>query len=214
MTNLLTGKRCALLAIAVLGLSACSALGTSVADDDPETEVPNVSMGRAVMEGLGAVPSRKTAIDYTPRAPLVVPPSKTALVSPADPKRLEASGTWPEDNDLKTRKNLADAAAREAGREDKDQLPASELLAVRVPDARSGSSDITKSDSDRRRVMPSQLGAMPRDKSSRLYDGSGQPVRRALVEPPVSYLQPAPGVPVVTDDGTPPEQQKKWWKFW
>ena len=215
MTNLLTGKRCALLAIAALSLSACSALGTSVADDDPETEVPNMSMGRAVMEGLGAVESRKTAINYTPRAPLVVPPNKLALVAPEDPKRLEASGTWPEDNDLKARKVLADAAARDAGREDKDLVPSSELMSVRVPDARSGSSaDVTVSDSDRRRVLPSALGTMPRDKSTRLYDSNGKPVRKALVEPPVTYLQPAPGVPVTTDDGSPPDPQKKWWKFW
>ena len=218
MTNLLTGKRYTLLAIAALSLSACSALGTSVADDDPETEVPNVSMGRAVMEGLGAVPSRKTAINYTPRAPLVVPPSKTALVAPEDPKRLEASGTWPEDNDVKARKILTDAEAREAGRDPKDQVPPSEMLAVRVPDARSGgasSSDVTMTDSDRRRLLPSQLVSMPRDKSSRLYDAGGKPTRKALVDPPVSYLEPAAGVPVTTDEGAPPEQQqKKWWKFW
>ena len=218
MTHLLTGKRYALLAIAALSLSACSALGTSVADDDPETEVPNVSMGRAVMEGMGAVPSRKTAINYTPRAPLVVPPNKTALVAPEDPKRLEASGTWPQDNDIKARKILTDAAAREAGRDDKDQIPSSELLAVRVPDARSGEASdasITTSDSDRRRLLPSQLGNMPRDKASRLYDANGKPTRKALVEPPVTYLEPAAGVPVTTDDGAPPEQQKKkWWKFW
>lgn len=217
MTNLLTGKCCVLLAIATLSLSACSALGTSVADDDPETEVPNSSIGRALMEGVGAVPSRKSAIDYTPRAPLVVPPNKTALVAPEDPKRLEASGTWPEDNDIKARKVLTDAAAREAGREDKDLVPSSELTAVRVPDARTAEASdasVTTSDSDRRRLLPSQLGTMPRDKSTRLYDASGKPVRRALVEPPVSYLEPAPGVPVTTDDGAPPEQKKSWWKFW
>lgn len=217
MTNLLTGKRCALLAIAVLGLSACSALGTSVADDDPETEVPNSSMGRALMEGVGAVPARKADINYTPRAPLVVPPGKTTLTAPEDPKRLEASGSWPEDNDLKTRKVLADAEARDKGRDGEDLIPASELLAVRSPDTRSASaSDVTVTDSDRRRVLPSKLGSMPRDQSTRLYDSNGKPIRRALVEPPVSYLEPAAGVPVTTDDGSPPEQQaqKKWWKFW
>lgn len=216
MTNLLTGKRYALLAIAALSLSACSALGTSVADDDPETEVPNMSMGRAVMEGLGAVPSRKTAINYTPRAPLVVPPNKTALVAPEDPKRLEASGAWPQDNDIKARKILTDAEAREAGRDPEDLVPSSELLAVRVPDARSkeaSDASVTTTDADRRRVLPSQLGNIPRDKSSRLYDASGKPTRKALVEPPVTYLEPAPGVPVTTEDGSAPEQ-KKWWKVW
>jgi hypothetical protein len=218
MINLLTGKRCTLLAVAALSLSACSALGTSVADNDPETEVPNSSIGRALMEGVGAVPERKTAIDYTPRAPLVVPPNKLALVAPEDPNRLAASGTWPEDNDLKTRKILADAQARDVARGDNDQLSPSELMSVRVPDARSGAasdSDVTVTDSDRRRLLPSELGNMPRDKSTRLYDAGGKPVRKALVEPPVTYLEPAAGVPVTTDDGAPADpQKKKWWKFW
>lgn len=216
MTNLLTGKRYALLAVAALSLSACSALGTSVAEDDPETEVPNVSMGRAVMEGLGAVPSRTTAINYTPRAPLVVPPNRMALVAPEDPKRLEASGTWPEDNDLKTRQMLAEASAREAARgEDNHQLTPSELTAVRLPNASSRPMTSPNSIEEASHpLLPSQLGSMPRENASRLYDNNGKPVRKALVEPPVAYLEPAPGVPVTTDDGSPAAPKKSWWKFW
>ncbi len=216
MTNLLTGKRYALLAVAALSLSACSALGTSVAEDDPETEVPNVSMGRAVMEGLGAVPARKTAINYTPRAPLVVPPDKLALVAPEDPKRLEASGTWPEDNDLKARQLLAEASAREAARgDDNHQLSPSELTSVRLPSnpSRPVSSPNSIEEASKP-LFPSQLGDMPRENASRLYDASGKPVRKALVEPPVAYLEPAPGAPVTTDDGTPAPAKKSWWKFW
>lgn len=218
MTNLLTGKRYALLAVAVLSLSACSALGTSVAEDDPETEVPNVSMGRAVMEGLGAVPSRKTAINYTPRAPLVVPPNRMALVAPEDPNRLEATGTWPEDNDLKTRRTLAAASAREAARgDDENQISPSELTAVRLPESSRPMSSPNSLEEQAKPIMPSQLGNMPREGASRLYDANGRPVRKALVEPPVAYLEPAAGVPVTTDDGTPPpgaSNKKSWWKFW
>ena len=216
MTNLLTGKRYALLAVAALSLSACSALGTSVAEDDPETEVPNVSMGRAVMEGLGAVPSRNTGINYTPRAPLVVPPNRMALVAPEDPKRLEASGTWPEDNDLKARQLLAEASAREAARgEDNNQLSPSELTAVRLPQnpGRSMTSPNSIEEASKP-LFPSQLGNIPRDNANRLYDASGKPVRKALVEPPVAYLEPAPGVPVTTDDGSPATTKTSWWKFW
>jgi hypothetical protein len=217
MTHLLTGKRFALLAVATIGLSACSALGTSVAEDDPETEVPNVSMGRAVMEGLGAVPARKTAINYTPRAPLVVPPNKMALVAPEDPNRLEASGAWPDDNDRKTQRVLKEAAARDAARgDDNHQLTPSELMSTRLPQntTRPNSSPNSIEDASKP-LLPSQLGSMPRTASSELYDASGKPVRKALVEPPVTYLEPAPGAPVTTDDGTPGTSSKKsWWKFW
>ncbi|MBS1183394.1 MAG: hypothetical protein H6Q99_3274 [Proteobacteria bacterium] len=216
MTNLLTGKRYALLAVAVLSLSACSALGTSVAEDDSETEVPNASMGRAVMESLGAVPARKTAINYTPRAPLVVPPDHLALVAPEDPKRLEASGTWPEDNDLKSQRILAEASAREAARgEDEPQLSPSELTAVRLPQNTSRPMSAPNSlEEQAKPIMPSQLGDMPRENKNRLYDANGKPIRKALVEPPVAYLEPAAGVPVTTDDGSPAAPKKSWWKFW
>lgn len=215
MTKLLTGKRYALLAVAALSLSACSALGTSVAEDDPETEVPNVSMGRAVMEGLGAVPARKTAINYTPRAPLVVPPNKMALVAPEDPNRLEANGTWPEDNDLKSQRMLAAASARDAARgEDDTQLSPSELTAVRLPQSNRPMSTPNILEEKARPIMPSQLGDMPREGGSRLYDANGRPTRKALVDPPVAYLEPAAGVPVTTDDGAPDAPKKKWWKLW
>jgi hypothetical protein len=217
MTHLLTGKRFALLAVATIGLSACSALGTSVADDDPETEVPNASMGRAVMEGLGAVPTRKTAINYTPRAPLVVPPNKMALVAPEDPNRLEASGAWPDDNDRKTQRVLKEAAARDAARgDDNHQLTPAELMSTRLPQTTTRPNSSPNSIEDASKpLLPSQLGSMPRSASSELYDASGKPVRKALVEPPVTYLEPAAGVPVTTDDGTPGTSSKKsWWKFW
>lgn len=218
MTHLLTGKRFALLAVATVGLSACSALGTSVAEDDPETEVPNVSMGRAVMEGLGAVPARQTAINYTPRAPLVVPPNKMALVAPEDANRLEASGAWPDDNDLKTQRVLKEAAARDAARgEDHHELTPSELMSTRVPrDTSRPNTSPNSIEEASRPLMPSELGKMPRaNNGDAIYGPDGKPVRKALVEPPVAYLEPAPGVPVTTDDGTPGTSSKKsWWKFW
>jgi hypothetical protein len=217
MINVLTGKRYVLLAVVTMGVSACSALGTSVAEDDSETVVPNSSMGRSIMEGLGAVPSRQTAINYTPRAPLVVPPNKLALVPPEDANRLEASGTWPEDNDLKTRKILAAAAARDAARgDDNNQLGSSELLAVRTPTTLgNGALNSPNMLEDQAKpLLPSQIASMPRSGSSTMYDATGKPVRKALVEPPVAYLEPAPGVPVSTDDGAPPVKKKPWWKLW
>ncbi len=216
MTNVLTGKRYVLLAVVTLGVSACSALGTSVAEDDPEVEVPNGSLGRAVMEGLGAVPSRQTTINYTPRAPLVIPPGKTALVPPEDANRVEGLANWPEDNDLKTRRMLAEADARDAARGTNSQNSPSELMALRVPDGRKAEvKPYRASNGDSARMMPSELGSMPRlAQNGGLYGADGKPVRKALVEPPVAYLEPAAGVPVTTDDGSAPAKKKSWWKFW
>jgi len=215
MTTVLTSKNFALLAVLTLGVSACSALGTSVAEDDPETEVPNVSMGRAVMEGLGAVKSRDTAINYTPRSPLVVPPNKLALAPPEDANTVAASGNWPVDNDEKARKNMAEVNARDAARGDKDALTPSELMAVRLPATSSSTAVATTSMDDQAKpLLPSEIGKMSKANANSLYDQSGKPIRKALVEPPVAYLEPAAGVPVTTDDGSPTPTKKSWWKFW
>lgn len=209
MTNLMTGKRLAVLAVMSLSLSACSALGTSVAEDDPETVVPNTSMGRAIMEGLGAVPAREAPINYTPRAPLVVPKEKLALVPPEDPNKLEASGIWPEDNDVKEQRILRQAAAAEAARGDKGFSP-SELMAVRIsPEETQRSIQRFNAAAD----SPNSKVVLPRLNATTLYDETGKPQRKALVEPPVAYLEPAPGVPVTTEDGAP-TGKKPWWKLW
>lgn len=200
-------KRLAVVAVVGLGLSACSALGTQVAEDDPETEIPNVSMGRALMEGLGAVPARRTPIKYTPRAPLVVPPTTTALAPPEDPNQVASLADWPDDPDVAMARRLREAEARNAGRDKGDALPASELMADRIPtDGRNREGRITDRD-PAQPIMPSELNRGFRSTGiddTGVYDLNGTPRRRALVEPPVEYLQPAPGTPVAI-----PEEPKK-----
>jgi len=212
-------KRLAALAAVGVSLSACAGLGTSVAEDDPETEVPNVSLGRTVMESLGAVPSRQLPINYTPRAPLVVPPNTQALVAPEAANQIAANDpNWPVDPDVVTRQRLREAAAREAGRDSGDPLPSGELLAERIP-----TQGLRRTDpnNDPGRVM--RQSEFDRGWKSKGIDGTGvynidgTPRRRALVEPPVAYLQPAPGAPVAIPDETDPKtkggilQRLKFW---
>lgn len=207
-------KRSAPLLLAGVLLSGCAALGTEVAEDDPETEVPNVSMGRAIMEGLGAVPSRRTPIDYKPRAPLVVPPTTTALAAPQDPNALIARPDWPDDPDVATRRRLQEAARREAVRERGDPIAPSELMAERLPPSSQPRELPPSVAPDPARILrPSQL-ASPASLGGpeSLYDEAGNPRRRALVEPPVEYLQPAPGAPVAIPP--PPKKKTMFSWFW
>jgi hypothetical protein len=190
-------KRLAILGLLGLGLSACSSLGTSVAEDDPETEIPNLSMGRAIMEGLGAVPTRTAPINFTPRAPLVVPPSTTALTAPESPNQVASLENWPDDPDVAAARRLREAAARDAARDDPaDPVSGSELLSSRVQPAPRQRIDPRADPA--RPLMPSQLAGFKSTGATvdGLYDAAGQPRRRALVEPPVEYLQPAAGAPV------------------
>lgn len=203
-----------LAAVAVLGssLAGCAAMGTTVDEDDPETEVPNVSMGRSIMESLGAVPSRRTPINYSPRAPLVVPPSTEALAPPEDPNRVASLADWPVDPEIATARRLRAAEKRDAERGDDALLSPSELLATRVPPTdtslrRAGDSGYDPA----RPLMPSQLKGMPMTAQAQgpYEPTTGTPRRRALVEPPVEYLTPAPGQPVALPDPDADPKKKK-----
>lgn len=197
------------------GLAACSSFGQTVAEDDPEATVPNASLGRSIMEGIGAVPPRQQGINYRPRAPLVVPQSKTTLVAPENADKAASIPDWPKDPEVETRERLKAAEAREAGRDQSDRTPPSELLATRLPSrqGRSGAEDEVMD----KPLMPHQFAGMKSSgiDSSGVYDASGTPRRRALVEPPVSYLEPAPGAEVTTKERPKPTQS--FWKrvkFW
>ncbi|WP_181705939.1 hypothetical protein [Chthonobacter rhizosphaerae] len=204
-----------LAAVAVLGLSlgACAAMGTTVAEDDPETELPTPSMGRSIMESLGAVPSRQMPINYSPRAPLVVPPSTAALAPPED--RNAVAANWPVDPEVETARRLREADRRAAARAERNgegesaAIPPSELLATRVT-PRTGPVDPQFYDGERdpaQPLRPSQLkGPQVSLSSDGIYDQSGTPRRRALVEPPVTYLQPAPNAPISEPEPTGPKK--------
>lgn len=212
MVTVMDFKRLAAFAVLGMSLSGCAAMGTSVAEDDPETEVANSSMGRAIMEGLGAVPARRTPINYTPRAPLVVPP-KTAMSSlqpPEDPNRIQNLADWPVDPEIAEARRLRAAEARDAGRDAGDIISPSELMALRVPPSqRPGPHDSNYDPA--RPVMPSKLKGFTSTGSEVAgpYDRTGAPQRRALVEPPVEYLTPAPGQPVAPPDPNEDPSKKK-----
>jgi hypothetical protein len=175
-------------------------MGTVVDPDDPETEIPSASLGRSIMEGLGAVPSRQSPINYSPRGPLVMPADKTKLATPVDTKRLADDPNWPVDPDVQLAQTLQEAEARENARGDRGNLvPASQLLAQRMPPGVSRPNpNVPGADPAADLVSPSALMNAPTigGDETPLYDASGKPNRRALIEPPVTYLEPAPGAPV------------------
>ncbi len=200
-------KRAASILAVAATLSACSGMGTVVDENDPETEIPNLSLGRSIMEGLGAVESRQQPINYSPRAPLVVPADTEVLAQPEDPARLASDPEWPLDPEVATVRRLREAEEREAARGDRgNTIAGSELLAVRTP-PRPGP---RANDAAGEIVAPSKLsGSFPAASEASLYDSQGRPVRRALVEPPVTYLEPAPGAPVAI-----PEEPRKGFFSW
>jgi hypothetical protein len=202
-------KRVALILVLCAGVSACTNMGTIVDPDDPETEIPNGSLGRSIMEGLGAVPSRQPPINYSPRGPLVIPKDTAKLATPVDAKRLSDDPNWPVDPDVEMIRTLQEADAREKSRGDRGNLiPSSQLLAQRVPPAVSRPNpNVPGADPAADLVSPTALMNAPviGGDATPLYDANGTPTRRALVEPPVTYLEPAPGAAVAI----PPPPKKK-----
>ena len=192
-------KRLSAVAVVGLSLAGCQSLGTTVAEDDPETEVQNVSLGRAVMESLGAVETRRQPINFQPRAPLVVPPSTSALVPPEAPGQIAGSPDWPKDPERVAQERLKAAADLKKRYGDTDPRA---VVDVRLPTPPRAPGDLyefrpyqTASERNWR------MGKVADDTG--VYDRDGNPRRQALVQPPVAYLQPAPGVPVAI-----PEEKK------
>jgi hypothetical protein len=96
---------------------------------------------RSIMSGLGLKRDGEPGIDYSERAPLVLPPSRT--LPPPEADATTKNPNWPVDPDIKRAKEI-DAAERSSGY---------------------GSS--TKMDEDARPLRPDQLNVGPRRNSSR-----------------------------------------------
>lgn len=197
--------RCAPLLVALV-LAGCSATGVDYSDEyaDEDSVAPSQNFTQGLMAALGAVPSTQNDIDYTPGAPLVVPPSTATLVEPESPRTVETVADWPVDNDLEMARLRREAEVREAARDvDDPVIMPSELMSLRGG---------PMTEEDYRRDAASRLYADDPAMQMRTVDrpapsageGAAAPVRTSLTSPPVEYLQPAPGAPAVIveeDDG-------------
>ncbi|MBH0238191.1 hypothetical protein [Methylobrevis albus] len=211
-------RRLLIVLLSTAALGACSASSSFVEDDDPDTEVPSSGLVRGMMEGLGAVPARQTAINYQPRGPLVMPSNASTLPPPEDRNQVAATGNWPVDPDEQQRQVLRNAAARDARRGDNPVVSSSELLDVRVPRTQEQEilsrrqKELARDPS--RRLSTRELNAADlRQTDATLYDSEGRPVRRALTQPPSEYMTPSDAYPVAIPEEAPNEGLMGWlWK--
>jgi hypothetical protein len=163
----------------------------------------------SIVSGLGLQDPNAPAIDYRERSPLVVPPSRDlpppqARTTPRDP-------AWPKDPDAARAKQ-----AREAKRKPTGNLAGSEnhlrpitpdeLERGRAAQTSTGSNaPAPGSDSDGKRLLPSELGYFGGLFSGRAF-GFGayqnevgtftnEPPRSELTAPPPGYQTPSPAQP-------------------
>jgi hypothetical protein len=165
---------------------------------------------RELMEDIGVQKKEKVKIDYSERAPLVLPPSLDALPPPEDGKALAAANpNWPNDPDV--------AAALEE--EEKQKIPshlrakykenaAAEIYGILDKEREEGKAAAAPREYqtifDRDRVMtPAELKQV-RDKRAAEAANAPEPIyiepeRKRLTDPPPGYRQPSAAQPFGPD---------------
>jgi hypothetical protein len=156
-----------------------------------------------VMTDLGLQSKKDAHIDYTERAPLVLPPSLSALPPPEDANALAAANPqWPKDPD----------AARRAKEDEEDRLPdqfkrkysenaAEEIYAInrqekRVFMSKEGDSKYVSGANRENQVLTREelrAGRKPAKQDPTVF--VKEPERKRLTDPPVGYRTPAANQP-------------------
>jgi hypothetical protein len=192
------------LAIAVAWSAGCARAG----DDDDEDVPLDTKLIRQFMKDLG-LQRDGPGIDYTERAPLVVPPSRNLPPPRSEEEVAAKTPAWPKDPDVKRRKEATAAEkARLKGNfsveEDMRALRPDELDKPGRP--AKGSNEKGTVEEAQRPMMPSDLGT----KTKKLWGDvlstfgsqqpeeapfTGEPPREAMTAPPAGYMTPSPNYP-------------------
>lgn len=154
-------------------------------------EAPELAMFREVSGGFGG--DKKAAIDYQPRAPLVLPP-KAELRPPVESAET-AAAAWPDDPDKRV------AASRYGDPNDnnsRDDLTPEEVARLKPLAALSRDRRADDTDENEKSTL-----ALIRDRDAGKKfeaalaeaEGTGTGERRYLTDPPEEYRQPAATAP-------------------
>jgi hypothetical protein len=192
------------LAIAVAWSAGCA----RAADDDDEDVPLDTKLIRQFMKDLG-LQRDGPGIDYTERAPLVVPPSRNLPPPRGEEEVAAKTPAWPKDPDVKRRK---EATAAEKARLKGNFSVEEDMRALRPDEldkpgrAAKGSNEKGTVEEAQRPMMPSDLGT----KTKKLWGDvlstfgsqqpeeapfTGEPPREAMTAPPAGYMTPSPNYP-------------------
>ena len=197
------------LAVTALALSL-GAMGNAFAADD-EDDVPlDTKILRQVMKDWGLRRTDEPEIEYRERAPLVLPPSNN-LPKPQEESTATKNPAWPNDPDVKRRKQeaAAEKARLKGGYSAEEQARAlrpSELDQVgrKTSDGSTPVAAGKTAEDSARPISPSELGA--KNVFSSLFSSfgssktetapfTGEPPRTSMTAPPMGYQTPSPNQP-------------------
>ncbi len=207
--------------------AATATLAMGLAACDQTTYGTGTPVGMQTIQDLAGIadlgPSKQGPIKYTARPGLVPPPPGTPLPPPGSDQQAVASD-WPTDPDAQAARLKQETAAREKFCADYVNKNRPECLdpGFRLPS--SAQADASRQPSPtllNMNVDPAKaaLGTPEQDalatklfakaKGAVAVDENGNPVRRYLADPPVSYREPDPTAPVVFDK----KPAKKKWRW-
>jgi hypothetical protein len=184
----------ALLRTAVVGLplagvlAGCSATtyGTGV----PAGTQTMTDFAQALQLGVD-----KDPIDFSPRPPIVAPPSTATLPAPGSGGSTAAlAANWPKDQDQQVANVKAQIAAAQANGTpiNVKQSPGAKQDITAAIDVNSPDNFKTTAEQDAEvKRLIAQENSVPKD-------ATGQPVRQYLSDPPPGYLAPDPNAPPPT----------------
>ncbi|MEO8667725.1 MAG: hypothetical protein ABI399_04360 [Bauldia sp.] len=180
-----------------LSLAGCGSAMTYGTGTTPGVQTVEDIAGIVSLSG-----KKKDPIDYSPRAPIVAPPSTAALPPPGS-RTYASAENWPKDPDelRRTMVKRQEDASRYGGTYEapKFATPVSQGGGA-APQRKLTNAEIKKAFADAR---SNKAGSV---------DAEGRPVRKYLTEPPASYREPDPNSPVdVTEK--PKKKKKSWWPF-
>ncbi|MGH6684591.1 MAG: hypothetical protein ACRECA_11860 [Pseudolabrys sp.] len=186
-----------------------SSLPARAGDDDDGVPIDTKIM-RGIMKGLGLKRDGEAGIDYSERAPLVIPPSSTLPPPENSSAAIANNPAWPVDPDVQRQKQ--EAARTRNTSMNPDEMIQTEASALRPDQLAPGPKprNVSRTDDGYRPspngssgpLPPSQLGTkgnfftnMFRKDEPETGSFTGEAPRTALTEPPPGYQTPSPDQP-------------------
>ncbi len=195
----------AFLFLAVLLAGCASSTDGFVTEGSEKDDTIEQNVVKGLMQSMGAVDPHEKPLEFKPRAPLVVPPSRT-LPTPRDASALPSSNFPRNPEDVAEEQRRA-AASGEQGRDGRIMTP-EELSKYAIAGA--GRPERTSPDNQTgRRLTPDELRGQGKIQEEAVKRAANPAGRKTLSEPPDQYRKPSPNAPVAA-----PEDKSSWKPGW
>ena len=193
---------CALVALAATGLGGCISTATYGTGEAPETTLLREATG-GMLDKLDG--EEKVAIDYEPRAPLVIPPA-AQLPTPSPAPSQVAGGNWPADHGQSSGERQIAAESGQTRAMSPEYVRRMKALgeitgAGRTPQEAAAARQRKLYERDPAKAFLAEREGRDEFKAALAEaEGLSRTERRYLTDPPTHYRQPAESAPAEFED--------------